>query len=108
MDSPGRLPLYAGKMMFTAEELEILNNTHFLTVKNQINKKVVGLLSEIEQGIKKIIDESTFDFPEGTITRTGKISKGEQYEGLPYYVLDYPRKFTSKDVFAYRVMLVGT
>ncbi len=38
------------------------------------------------------------------LTKGGKISKGENYKGLPYLVLDYPRKFKTQDIFAYRVM----
>jgi hypothetical protein len=33
---------------------------------------------------------------------TPKISKGENYKGLPYMVLDYPRAFGREDVFAIR------
>ena len=31
-----------------------------------------------------------------------KISRGEQYQGFPYVILDYPRIFSSADVFAIR------
>jgi hypothetical protein len=31
-----------------------------------------------------------------------KVSKGENYRGLPYWVLDYPAHFNQADVFAYR------
>ena len=31
-----------------------------------------------------------------------KISKGENYQGLPYVILDYPRCFSKEDVFAIR------
>jgi hypothetical protein len=35
---------------------------------------------------------------------SGKISKGENYRGLPYLVLDYPAIFRKDDVFAFRTM----
>ncbi len=33
-----------------------------------------------------------------------RISKGENYRGLPYVVLDYPRRFGREDVFAIRTL----
>ena len=36
---------------------------------------------------------------------SAKISKGENYEGLPYVMLDYPRIFGREDVFAIRTMM---
>jgi hypothetical protein len=33
---------------------------------------------------------------------TPKISRGENYNGLPYVMLDYPRQFSKTDVFAVR------
>jgi hypothetical protein len=33
-----------------------------------------------------------------------RISKGENYKGLPYVVLDYPRRFGRDDVFAIRTL----
>jgi hypothetical protein len=33
-----------------------------------------------------------------------KISKGDQYKGLPWVMLDYPRVFGKEDVFAIRTM----
>ena len=33
-----------------------------------------------------------------------KISKGENYQGLPYVMLDYPRRFGRDDTFAMRTM----
>ena len=34
----------------------------------------------------------------------GKISKGENYQQLPFVVLDYPKLFTDKSVFSFRTM----
>ena len=34
-----------------------------------------------------------------------KISRGENYEGLPYFILDYPRVFSTENTFAFRTMV---
>jgi len=33
-----------------------------------------------------------------------KISRGENYKGLPYVMLDYPRHFSKGEIFAFRTM----
>ena len=35
---------------------------------------------------------------------TAKISRGENYKGLPYLVLDYPSVFTKNNILAFRTM----
>ena len=42
--------------------------------------------------------------PEEVISIHSKISKGENYEGLPYLVLDCPRYFKGENIFAIRTM----
>ncbi|MDB5210816.1 MAG: hypothetical protein JWQ30_1643, partial [Sediminibacterium sp.] len=39
---------------------------------------------------------------QGIDFRSPKISKGEQYQGLPWVMLDHPRHFTATDAFAIR------
>lgn len=45
-----------------------------------------------------------FPFPTGTDVAVGKITKGENYRGLPYVIADYPRLFTPESVMAYRIL----
>lgn len=89
----------------TQEELKILTDRRFLIVKQQLSEKIIAQLAEIERKLHKVLNDSTFDFPEGTFVRAGKISKGENYLSLPYFILDYPRLFTKENVFAFRTML---
>lgn len=89
----------------TDEELEILKDNRFLMVKNELSQKVIAYLSDIERALHQEINKSIFVFQQGTFIKAGKISKGEQYQGLPYFILDYPRLFTQKEVFSFRTML---
>jgi len=89
----------------TQEELKILTDQRFLIVKQQLSDKIIAHLAEIERKLHGVLNESAFNFPEGTFIRAGKISKGENYRSLPYFILDYPRLFTKEDVFAFRTML---
>ncbi|XOV93341.1 MAG: hypothetical protein ACFHWX_01265 [Bacteroidota bacterium] len=89
----------------TREELEVLKDQRFLLIKQSLSNKVIAQLSMIERLLKDEIEKSNFRFPDQTFLKAGKISKGENYRSLPYYLLDYPRLFTHEAVFAYRTML---
>ncbi|MFY0607002.1 MAG: hypothetical protein JXR10_09820 [Cyclobacteriaceae bacterium] len=92
-------------MSVTDKELDILCNSTFLLLKNSLSEKIVSLLSEIESELQPIVLANKSLYPTGTYFKAGKISKGEQYKGLPYFMLDYPRKFTRDEIFAFRTML---
>ena len=62
------------------------------------------LLSTTRQQLKSIIDSSKLSPEQRAVFKTDKISKGENYLGLPYHVLDYPAFFSQKDTFAFRTM----
>ncbi|MEO9476169.1 MAG: hypothetical protein ABJG41_11555 [Cyclobacteriaceae bacterium] len=87
------------------EELQALSDIQFLSLKDSVSKKIIATLSGIERELHNQIQSSSFQFPNSAFLRSGKISKGENYRGLPYFVLDYPRLFTQTEVFAFRTML---
>lgn len=89
----------------TEEELHILGDDQFLLLKNKLSDKIIAYLADIERSLHREIQENAFPFPPGTFLKAGKISKGEQYRQLPYFILDYPRLFTQKEIFAFRTML---
>jgi len=87
---------------FSKKEQRYLEDTEFLITKHTIIEKVKTLLGHIEQSLHKEINKHPL--PAEVIQRSGKISKGENYQGLPYLILDYPRKFNEGDIFAFRTM----
>ncbi|OJJ23087.1 hypothetical protein BKI52_01690 [marine bacterium AO1-C] len=90
---------------FSQKELNYLQDTDFLLTKHQINEKLMQLLEQTRQEIKQELAQLDFNFPAEIDIQNGKISKGEQYRQLPYWVLDYPRKYTQNDIFAFRTMI---
>lgn len=92
-------------MKLSHDELQILQNKEFLLLKNEVTGKVIACLAGIERCLREEVAKSSFPFPERTLLKTGKISKGEQYRGLPYFILDYPRLFSKTEVFSFRTML---
>lgn len=89
------------KITLSAKELELVTNADWILTKNAIIQKVYELFGGLSETYRTILDKS--DIPLADIgTRSPKISKGEQYEELPWVMLDYPRNFVEEDAFSIR------
>ncbi len=91
-------------LIFSQEEIAVLQNSHFFTVKHAATHKIMHLFGNLEATLKAELH--SFGPPEesGLNTASGKIFRGENYLNLPYIVLDYPRLFSTTSVFAFRSM----
>lgn len=78
--------MQGSKIGLSSAEIELLTNGEIILTKNSIQQKMVALLSQTAQTLQQY---NTL-YPEAHSTPP-KISKGENYSGLPYVVLDYPR-----------------
>lgn len=80
-------------------ELKLVTDPGVLLTKNKIIQKVYEIFGGLCEDYKdllqviNLIDENDIQ---------AKISRGENYNGLPYVILDYPRQFGKMDVFAVR------
>ncbi len=83
-------------------ELRYLRDTDFLSTKLRIMKSLQGLLEQTQQ--KLLQQKGLLLLPASVWETPPKVSRGENYEGLPYLVLDYPRIFKQEAIFAYRTM----
>jgi hypothetical protein len=92
----------AAKIQLSAEELELVQNAHWLLTKNNIVEKVVAQFGQLSERMKARINQPGVPLPEAISASTPKISKGEKYEGLPWVMLDYPRVFGQQDTWAIR------
>jgi len=92
------------KLMLSDEEQQLVNNTHWILTKRVILDKVNGLLGELSQQQKTIIENEKKWLPPEASISTAKISKGENYLQLPYLILDHPRYFDATNIFAVRTM----
>ena len=88
------------KIQLSAEELQLVQNAGWVLTKNTIIQKVYGLFGKLSEEIKTALPPAYL--PGEILQATPKISRGENYKGLPYVMLDYPRFFTRDDVFAIR------
>lgn len=85
-------------------ELLLVCDEQFILTKNSIINKVYllfGMLSDVFAEHKKKFSNI---FSEEVQKCSPKIYKGENYRGLPYVMLDYPRYFTREDAFSIRCL----
>lgn len=91
------------KIRLSQVETELVNNAEWILTKNAILEKVKQLLGRIQVHYRQEL-ESLPQLPPEIRMSTPKISKGENYKGLPYLVLDYPRCFKQEEIFAIRTL----
>ena len=92
------------KIQLSDLERELLNNPEWILTKNNIIKKAQELLGAVQENISDYIKTNAKIFPAEVIIISPKISKGENYLGLPWLMLDYPRYFDKENIFAIRTM----
>ena len=92
------------KITLSSKELELVCNTDWILTKQVIIQKVYVLFGELAIPMQQLLLEQADILP-GEIKLNGpKIAKGENYLGLPYVMMDYPRHFKKEDTMAIRTM----
>jgi len=100
-------PLHMTGIALTAEEFALVRDTGWILSKNRIMEKAMGLMGDLQSGMQEL--ESLKKLPisiSPAISREPKISRGENYMGLPYIILDYPRDFSKTSIFALRTLFL--
>src|ERR1700733_216708 len=88
------------KISLSQKEMDLVTNADWILTKNAILDKVKDLLAVLSESFQSYLHMHTLLIPAGT----PKISKGENYKGLPYLILDYPRSFEKEDILAIRTL----
>ncbi len=90
------------KITLSAKELELVCNKEWILTKQIIIEKVYQLFGELANTMQRYLMHKTGALPAQVMVIGPKISKGENYKGLPYVMLDYPRYFTKDATLAIR------
>jgi hypothetical protein len=91
------------KIQLSDAESEMMQNADLILTKNRVMQKMSGLLEQVQERQQDCIQAN--EWMEKEIFRTPpKISRGENYLGLPWLILDFPRISGSDGVFFIRTM----
>jgi hypothetical protein len=96
--------MYKAKIRLSPEEAALITRADWILTKNNVIQKTNQLLGNLQTEQNVLLQSFFSVFPSEIINSSPKISKGENYKGLPYLVLDYPRYFNKEDVFAIRTL----
>ncbi len=92
------------KITLSDKELELICNTDWILTKQVIIDKVYFLFGEQAKLMQQYVIKEKKFLPDEIILSSPKISKGENYNRLPYVMLDYPRCFEKDKTLAIRTM----
>ncbi|MDA1121669.1 MAG: hypothetical protein O2887_14445 [Bacteroidetes bacterium] len=90
--------------LLNSQQLDLIKDQDFLIEKRIVLNVLARHFQKVESGLKSTIHRYEKILPKGSLTVTGRISRGDNYKGLPYLVLDFPRFSSGDKVFIYRTM----
>lgn len=92
------------KIQLSPFEERLVTDSEWLLTKNAILEKIRGLLSAVQDHERGLLNDTASFLPAEVMQTSGKITRGENYLGLPWLVLDQPRFFERENIFAVRTM----
>ena len=91
------------KVTLSVGELAMANDKNIILTKQAITAKAAALFNEQIPALSILLQQIFID-DEKLISSVPKISKGENYNGFPYVIMDYPATFGKENIFALRTM----
>lgn len=89
------------KISLSPEETALVRDQGMILTKRSIMNKAAHLLGNVSDRYRLALEAQAGSIPEWSNVAP-KLSKGENYRGLPYLILDFPAIFSKSDVFALR------
>jgi hypothetical protein len=90
--------------LFSRNELDFISDKTLFERKAEVTRRVIHHLSELQEKLMLLLLQHKNKLPENVLNSTPKISRGENYNGFPWLVLDFPRVFTTAEVFSFRTL----
>ncbi len=86
----------SNKFVYHPEAIDLIQNEKVIRLKNE-------LIQQLELQLQRLGNQTALQYPQlAELSPPPKVSKGEKHQGLPFVVLDFPRNFSRKDIFAIR------
>jgi hypothetical protein len=92
------------KIRLSKDEMELVCNAQWILTKNEILNKTTALLADLQQQQQQWLSNHPQPIAAVWQQTAPKIAKGENYNGLPYRLLDFPAFFNKQDIMAIRTM----
>lgn len=92
----------ATKIRLSQEEASLVLRGDWILTKNSVMQKTMHMLGAVQTAQKALLSAIENPLPPDILQSSPKISRGENYLGLPWLMLDYPRLFNKEDSFAIR------
>ena len=89
-----------------AAHLKLIEDLTYVRLKQEAMSGIVELFDAFAVDLSRMSMDFSSQMPFLVDSRHQKISRGENYKGMPYLILDYPRIFDGEDVFAFRSMFL--
>ncbi|MBE7172259.1 MAG: hypothetical protein INR73_16855 [Williamsia sp.] len=90
------------KVQFSPHEIELMQDGSWILTKNGVMRKMAEGMGSLAERMKEAVGANSGLLPGFIKSSNAKISRGENYRGLPYLMLDYPKSFSKDDIFAIR------
>jgi len=90
--------------LFSDNDLKIISSKDYIIRKNALLQSVNNTMLELERCISSTEIQNIV--PEIVKDKRGKISRGENYHGMPWMVLDAPALFEKKSILAFRHIFI--
>jgi hypothetical protein len=92
------------KIQLLPAEMELVSSPDIILTKNAILQKIKLFFEGLQVKQMDILKDHAPGLPAEVLKISPKISRGENYKGLPWLVLDNPRFFKHNNIFAIRTM----
>ena len=92
------------KIHLLPAEMKLVSSPDIILTKNAILQKIKSFFEGVQIKQMEILKDYSSGIPPDLLRISPKISRGENYKGLPWLVLDNPRFFQHNNIFAIRTM----
>lgn len=93
------------KVTISAGELAVASDKSIILTKRAVTERASALFSSLIPDINDIFSKK-FEDDIKLRSSVPKISKGENYRGFPYVIMDHPASFEKENIFAVRTMFL--
>lgn len=95
--------MQSAKIHLSPQQIKLVSNAELILTKNAILHQLKCILEDLHKSQHALL--VTMSLPKECTRLAGKISRGENYLGLPWLVLDNPRCFAKDNIYAIRSMV---